>query len=109
VLEAVKPVVRIVPLSNLLPAYWVHLPIKWTPAVEEFALSLVGRAEYSEIEAVRAFFGINSDSEAWECAELVRAIYERCGIDMHGRDTPTEVVLAAQKMGGGVVLLEKLA
>ncbi len=106
VLEAVKPVVRIVPLSNLLPAYWVHLPVKWTWNAEEYAFSLVGKAKYSEWEAIKAYFGRNVNGEAWQCAELVHAVLQQCGLHLPCLDTPAEMVKAAQKLGG-VVLLEE--
>lgn len=107
VIESVTPFVRIVPLSNLLPCYWVHLPVQWDVEAEEYALSLVGNAHYSMWEAVRAFFGLEDNPDAWECAELVKAVYARCGLALDGRATPSDVMLAAQKMGGGVVLLEE--
>lgn len=109
VIESVKPVVRIVPLSSLLPAYWVHLPVDWTPDAEEYALSLVGIARYSEWEAVKAFFGSNNRADdRWQCAEMAKAVLARCGLTITGRDTPTDMVRGAQQLGGAVVLLEKL-
>ena len=103
VIESVQPMVRIVPLSNLLPCYWVHLPdVLWTRDTEEYALSLVGTAKYSQLEAIKAFFRLNHSENLWECAELVKAIYEHCRVFLPGKATPTEVVRDAQCLGGGV-------
>jgi len=106
VLESVSPVVRLVPLSNLLPVYVIPIGTHWTPEVEEYALSLVGKAKYSRWEAVKAFFGQNEDDEAWECAELVKEVLEKAHVRFAGRAVPSDVVLAAQKRCGAMLLLE---
>jgi len=106
VLESVRPFVRLVPLSNLLPVYVIQTGVHWTPDVEAYALSLVGKARYSRWEAIKAFFGQNEDDEAWECAELVKEVLEKARVTLPGRAVPSDVVLAAQKRFGATVLLE---
>jgi hypothetical protein len=108
VIEAVKPVVRIVPLSLLLPAYWIHMSVDWTEEVDTYAMSFIGKAFYSEWEAVMAFIGLNSrDNDAWECGELVKAIYHKCGIILPGRDIPADIMNDVLQQGKGMVLLTK--
>lgn len=106
VVESVKPLVRIVPLSNLLPCYWAHVGLPWNPKVEEYALGLVGSAKYSEWEAIRAFFGDNHDPQAWECAELVQAIYREAGMHLRSRAVPSDVVQDILERGATITTLE---
>lgn len=100
VLEAVKPKVRIFPLSKLSPFYWSPMSADWNPEGEEFALSNIG-GEYSKWQAITAFLNklkIGEDTK-WECAEYVIEVLRRCGIDLDCRATPSAVVLAAQQRG----------
>ena len=105
VIESVTPVIRIVPLSNLLPCYWINTGASWGSDAEEYALSLVGTGRYSQWEAIKAFFGANNTTNnAWECAEFVKAVLEKDGIVLPGRAVPSDVVYAAQKRGSTVLL-----
>lgn len=87
VLESVVPLVRVVPLSGLLPAYVASGNGLRKDQLER-ALGMVGKAEYSQWEAIKAFFGYNSlENDHIQCAEYV--------IDVLGLDcpaTPSEVV-----------------
>jgi hypothetical protein len=106
VIESVQPTVRIVPLSNFLPAYVIHMHQPLYKDALERAFELVGKGKYSSIEAIKAYFGKNKDSNAWQCAEFVQEILYTNGIDLNCMDTPSEVVIAAQKLGKEMVFIE---
>lgn len=107
VIESVTPVIRIVPLSNLLPCYVAKIPhSRWTPEAEEFAMAMVGVGEYSQWEAIRAYFNDNRDPDAWECAEFVKAVLSHCRVQLEGRAVPSDVVLGAQKLGASLMYIE---
>lgn len=110
VVESVTPLVRIVPLSNLLPCYVINVPtLDWRDEDTEFALSFVGNDEYSysQREAIRGFFGTNDEADALlECAEFVQIAYGHAGLDLLSLATPSDVVLAVQRLGGSLKYLE---
>jgi len=106
VVESVKPLVRIVPLRNLLPCYWAPTGLQWTEQTREYALGLVGSGCYSEWEAVKAFFGHNTNPQAWECAELVQSIYRCAGVRLHSRAVPSDVVREVLERGAHITTLE---
>lgn len=107
VIESVTPYIRIVPLSNLLPAYWVSVSAPWSVETERFVLSLVGKAKYSQTEAVKAFLSNNNlENDAWQCAELVHALWLKDKVPLFPlKDTPSAVVAAAMEHSP-LVLLE---
>lgn len=110
VIESVTPLVRVVPLSTLLPCYVAPMPVRWNQGVEAYALSFVGdeRWKYSEWEAIKAWFGKHDTSNRWlECAEYVKMVYDRMGLDLRGRATPSDVVLAAQQAGAALSFLDR--
>ncbi len=102
VIEAVQPVVRVFPLSLLLPCYWYEGEIRtaWTPRVEEIALGTLGYP-YSEWEAIKAFFGKVKPGEnrVWQCAELAHAIRDMLGVIAGNVLTPSALVRAAKERG----------
>jgi hypothetical protein len=98
VIEAVMPAVRIFPLSQLTPFYWVPMPEHWTPKVEEYALNHVGHV-YSEWDAMVGYFGMPADDGREQCAELSIRIAAQGAIDLGDRATPDAVVLRAQEQG----------
>ena len=106
VIEAVDPYVRIMPLSNLLACYVTHTPHYFSKEAEEYVFSLVGTAKYSYMEAIKSVFKLNKDPDKWQCAELVRSIFKANKIDLNCIDTPSELVLAIQKLGGSTMYLE---
>lgn len=93
VIESVIPYVRIVPLSNLLPVYVVHVN---ADLKEERALELVGKGVYSQWEAIKAYFGKNKDPNLWECAELVQEVST---INFNCKAVPSDIIAAAQALG----------
>lgn len=107
VIESVTPVVRIVPLSNLLPVYHTPVTDGWSVAAEHYALRSIGEARYSKIDALLAFFDANNKfDDRLSCAEFVNRIYAKaCGSLSH-TDTPSEVTRAAQQRGGRTSYLE---
>lgn len=104
VIEAVQPMVRIYPLSKLLPFYHVSNISNWTQAGEEFALAQVG-LPYSIKDAIRAYFGKVSPDGRWQCAELVNAIYKANGTELTDKCTPSGVIEQAMIQGASLTLL----
>lgn len=105
VIEAVEPRARIYPLSKLGNFYHIPMGANWTPEAEETALNYVG-TDYSQIEAIRAFFMSLGKKSGRECAALVIAIADACGINLGNRATPDSVVLSAQEQFGPTYYVE---
>ncbi len=75
VIESVKPVVRLVPLSKFVKDGFYHIPLKQAISSKEleFALSTVGIGKYSTLQAITGFLKdlkIGED-KIWQCAEFV--------------------------------------
>ncbi len=98
VLEAVRPLVRIYPLSKSGDFYWLPTAEHWSPAAEEFALAHVGEP-YSQLKAMAAFFGPVRHDGTWECAQYVYEVLKLAGVDLGDKATPTEIVRCAQLQG----------
>jgi len=98
VLEAVKPLVRIFPLS--LEGDFYHLPLgaEWRPETEEFALSRVG-VKYSELAAIQAYFKPLDSGSVNQCSAYTREVLLKDGIDLGALSRPDTVVAAAQQRG----------
>lgn len=110
VLEAVGGGVRIMPLSALLPCYWLRLGATWTPAAEAAALGEVGKP-YSKLQAIAAFLGrlrAGADGK-WQCAEYGWWVLQKLGIDLGETYTPARMVLAAQERGAPLMYLQEAA
>jgi len=106
IIESVTPVVRIVPVSTLAEEGFYHVPlgVETSDAEIDFALSKVGIAEYSKIEAIlsrlnKITIGVNS---RWSCAEFTIACRSLSGVDLGSLATPSAVVRAAQNLGSPV-------
>jgi hypothetical protein len=94
VIEAVVPKVRIYPLSKLGTFYLIPGFIDWTPETEEDALSFIG-TDYSQLEALAAFFNTSVDLQSMQCAKLVSRIRTK----NLANPTPSEVVNVALSEG----------
>ena len=95
VIEAVRPMARIYPLSKLGDFYHLPMNAPWKPETEEATLNFVG-TEYSQLAALKAFFrGIGYGAR--ECAQLVITVSKSDGIDLGERAVPDAVMLAALK------------
>ena len=105
VIEAVMPMIRIYPLSKLLPFRWIAMDKPMSADGEEYALSRVGE-KYSVSEAVRGDFGMASNNNRWQCAEFVRAVLNHSGWKFDNRDTPGDLVVAAIDAGGIINLVQ---
>jgi len=106
IIEAVYPLVRIVPLSSLLPCYVISMGKSLEPYAESNALSMVGVATYSAWEAILSYFGLNRDPSSWQCVEFVKSILKDNNQEILGLDTPSEFILNIQKQGKSVIYLE---
>ena len=98
VIEAVKPKVRIYPLSKLGSFYHIPMGAQWKLETEELAIKHVGE-KYSEFDALVAFFLPLGPQKVSECAALVLNIMRADGIDLGNRATPDAVVYQAQLYG----------
>jgi hypothetical protein len=101
VVEAVVPLVRIFPLSKVLPCYLMHIPFESTPEMEERMMELVGKP-YSKWEAIRSLFTKATDSESvWECSKLVNSVLGKVDDRFNQiNDTPAETVrLLTEELG----------
>jgi hypothetical protein len=100
-LESVEPLVRMVPLSNVIGDgfYWLPLNKAMSDAELEWALSKVATAEYSKWEGIRAQLGISPASEDMECAKYAAMSRILSGVDIGNRYTPSAVVKRAQVLG----------
>ena len=97
-LEAVKPKLRIYPMSKIGDFYLLPLQARWCEVAENLALEKVG-VDYSELVAMKAFFEPLRQGEARECAAYALTVLAMDGIDLGNRATPDAVVLAAMKRG----------
>lgn len=108
VLEAVTPLVRMVPLSGCLPCYHVTTNATMTAKARDYALSFVGNKqyEYSQAEAALAAMGKNTrDNGAIQCCEYANLVLTACGVNLQGKDTPTDLVKSALDRGGKLTQL----
>lgn len=101
VLEAVKPRLRIYPLSQCSNFYWLGLRAPWTPMAEAFALARIGSV-YSEWVAMQAFFEPLPKGSIQQCAAYVREVLLVDGINLGDRSTPDAVVDAALARGAEI-------
>ena len=104
VIEAVTPLVRVFPLSKLLPFYYLPLKARWSPEALEYALSKVGEP-YSQLQALQAFFKLPSEDSFWECAELTRLIAKMDGINLGESAVPGDIVRNAMIEGASSTLI----
>ena len=106
-LEAVKPKVRIYPLSNALgegeDTYYLPLTTDWLFA-EEFALAHIGQ-DYSELKAIKGYFGPLTHGAETDCAEYVLEVLRAAGVDLGTVATPSAVVRHAQLQGAPCTLI----
>ncbi len=105
VLEAVKPKLRIFPLSLSGDFYLLPLQARWMPETEQFALDRIG-VDYSELAAVVAYFDPLDTGTVSECAAYVREVLKADGIDLGPLSRPDTVVQAAQELGAAAVLVK---
>lgn len=106
IIESVIPYIRIVPLSNFLPCYVIHMNKDLGATSEEVALKLVGVGKYSQWEAIKAYFSANKDPDAWQCVEFVKKVLEANNTFIESKDTPSDFILELQKISGNMVYLE---
>lgn len=103
VVESVVPTVRIVPLSNLLPCFHISGAGGMTDAQIKKALALVGKGKYSELEAVKGYFGKNDISnDQWECAEFVNHVLDLVGF----KATPSGLIAHMLRNGSRLTELQ---
>lgn len=106
ILEAVKPKLRIFPLSQSGGFYLLGLKAPWEPATETFALSCVG-TRYSDEAAIDGFLDRLQPHSVQQCSAYAMEVLARDGIDLGPRATPDAVVQAAlERLGAELVFVE---
>lgn len=103
-LEAVKPRLRIYPMSKIGDFYWLPMEARWGANAEHAALENVG-VEYSELVALKAFFGPLEEGNVQQCAAYALTVFRADAIDLGNRATPDSVVLAAMRRGSECVFV----
>jgi hypothetical protein len=98
VIEAVRPVVRLHPVSALGDFYWVPLPSNWTPEAERYAFAQLGD-RYSYLDAIVGYFGMPKCDHLEQCAELKIRIAAGSGVDLGDVATPAAVINKALAHG----------
>lgn len=103
VIESVKPVVRIFPLSNLKDHgfYWVPTNVPMINEELEFGMSQVGFGKYSNIQAVMGQLNTLNigEDDIWQCSEFTIAMRRHSGLDLGSKATPAAVIKKAQECG----------
>lgn len=106
IMEATMPLIRMVPLSEHLPCYIFHMD-GLSAEAENRAFSLIGTGTYSIMESIKSYFGINKRNNKWQCVEYVKEVYRVNGLNIPGRDTPSDFVLELQEMGRNLAYIEQ--
>lgn len=109
VIEAVGSGVRIFPLSNQLPCYWLGNQQSLQPHVLEWLMAQVGFAYESKLKMVWSFLTGHKlkSNQRWQCSELVNMALVLNAQNLQCDDTPSAVVEAAlHAWPSGLLLLE---
>ena len=97
VLEAKKPVVRLIPLPEDESIYHIPLGIEWKSCYTQRLLDYEG-SKYSTGDAVKAFLKMKLDDDSrFQCAELVTDFYNNLGMNLENTDTPSLLVKEIMK------------
>jgi len=91
VFEAVQPLVRIFPLSKLLPFYWCEINKDLNDEALNFLNSVVGDC-YSVADCIRALKGDTTLDNRWQCAELGREAMRKNGHIVDCKATPRDMM-----------------
>jgi hypothetical protein len=110
VIEAVNPLVRLVPLSKYAAEgfFWIPTEAPISDDELEYALADVGVGQYSKWQAVLAFLRrlrIGAD-QLKSCAEFLIECRNRSGVDLGDTATPAAVVRHLQEAGRPVWLVK---
>ena len=106
VLEAVKPLTRLYPLSQSGEFYLLPLNAPWGKETEEFALACIGTV-YDDMAAILAFLNRLEPHNVRQCSAYVIETLYRDDIDLGPRATPDAVVLKAQERGAILTYVTK--
>jgi len=96
--EAVRPVVRMTPLSHREPYYHIPMGIdKVSDEARKLLYSRIGE-KYSIIQAVLAKFNIFINDNSWYCTEVTHEFYLTQGFDIPKLLLPTDFVREVLKI-----------
>lgn len=91
-LEAQVPEVRITPMGDRGNYYLIPMNVKVPQTVVDSLLREVGE-EYSIMEALRSYFGLNNfKDKKWICTEYVKYYLDMMGVELKKVKTPSDVV-----------------
>ena len=107
VVEAVRPTVRKIKLSERTPFQVIPMNVEYTSESDSFLNNLVGR-EYSILQAVLSFFNIYINDDKWYCTELGHEFYSRVGIEFDKHLTPTRFIRQAIVYSGKTFYVESI-
>lgn len=93
IVEAVRPAVRIFPLSNEVPFFHIAMNLDVQDKWLNYLLSRVGEP-YSVWQAIRTYFGKPKADKQWQCAEFTANFFKQCGISLRNAWTPSTLVNA---------------
>lgn len=92
-LEATIPQIQISYVDSSDSVFCVPMGIEWNSACKTFLVDKLGLG-YSFMDGIRAVFGTTTKvDDRWQCAELAKAFYRECGLDIGDGDRPKDVVL----------------
>ena len=103
-LEAVRPKLRIYPLSGIGDFYHLPLNVTWSEDTEEVALKNVG-VTYSQLVAIKAFFGPLKENDVRQCAAYVLTVLRSAGVNLGTSAIPDHLVLKAMQAGSSCLLI----
>jgi hypothetical protein len=82
VLEALPPKVRLIPVSESKPEFWISVGITPTEHAITTAVDTIG-LPYSYPDAVRGWLGVKPLNDlSWQCVELAQDFYKKCGLNI---------------------------
>lgn len=99
--------VQIQPLSELRPFYHLAPAIKWTPEIEQFVLSQIGK-NYNYLDALRGWVGLAPKGTGYQCAELVAEVAIKSGLALPSgnKATPGAVIRELLRLNASLNYVE---
>ncbi len=105
VVEATRPVVRKVELSNRSPFYHIPMGVVVDTKLTSILNQFIGK-KYSMLQAMLSVFNIYINDDKWYCTELCYEFYLKAGIEFDKRLTPTKFVKQAISYGNVINNIE---
>lgn len=107
VVEAVRPFVRKIKLSERTPLQVIPMKVEYDNELDNFLTSTIGR-RYSILQAALSFLNIYIDDDNWYCTELGYEFYSKVGISFDKHLTPTRFIRQAIAYSGVMYYIDSL-